>query len=98
MFDDNVCIFVPYHGDYQSVHTVNFVLETKAQSERVFRTEALYKAHYVLCGSGFLHTMGATRRLERGDVFSLLPERRTLSKAIRASSTLTSVFSARAQI
>ena len=69
MFNDNVCIFVPYRGDCQSVHTVNFVLETKAKTERVFRTEALYKAHYALCGSGFLHTMGAVRRLERGDVF-----------------------------
>ena len=28
---DNICYFVPYHKDYQSIHTINLVLETKPQ-------------------------------------------------------------------
>ena len=69
MENQNVCLFVPYHKDYESIHTVNFVLETKPQCGGAFRTDALYKVHLVCSGHGILHTMGNVCRLSAGDVF-----------------------------
>ncbi|HBF15441.1 MAG TPA: hypothetical protein DDW30_07150 [Clostridiales bacterium] len=65
----NICLFVPYHKDYQSIHTVNFVLETEPQMYPSFRTESLYKVHLVRTGNGFLHTMGSVQPLSEGDIF-----------------------------
>lgn len=69
METQNICLFVPYHKDYQSIHTVNFVLETEPQTYPSFRTESLYKVHLVRTGNGFLHTMGSIQPLSVGDVF-----------------------------
>ncbi len=69
MYNENICLFVPYHKDYQSIHTVNFVLETKPQNNHALKTESLYKMHYVSEGSGVLRTMSFSRELSRGDIF-----------------------------
>lgn len=69
MENQNICLFVPYHKDYQSIHTVHFVLETEPQTAKIFRTEALYKVHLVRTGSGLLHTVGTVQPLSAGDVF-----------------------------
>ena len=69
MENQNICLFVPYHKDYQSIHTVHFVLETEPQTAKAFRTEALYKVHLVRTGSGLLHTVGTVQPLSAGDVF-----------------------------
>ena len=69
MYDKNICLFVPYHKDYQSIHTVNFVLETKQQNNRAFKTESLYKMHYVLGGDGVFQSANYSHSLSHGDVF-----------------------------
>ena len=66
---DNICFFIPYHKDYQSIHTVNFVMETKPQINDSFRSEAVYKVHYVCSGKGSLHTLGKVQPLFEGDIF-----------------------------
>ena len=70
---DNICHFIPYHKDYQSIHTINFVLETKKQTNTSFKSEAVYKVHYVYTGNGFLHTIGNIQPVAEGDVFFTFP-------------------------
>ena len=70
---ENICCFIPYHKDYQSIHTINLVLETKPQICKSFKAEAVYKVHYVCGGSGFLHTLGKVYPLSAGDVFFTFP-------------------------
>ena len=52
---ENICCFIPYHKDYQSIHTINLVLETKPQIYNSFKAEAVYKVHYActLINQGF---------------------------------------------
>lgn len=69
MEERNICLFVPFHKDYQSIHTVNFVLETKPRRAGAFRTEAVYKVHLVRTGKGFLHTVRGVFPISAGDVF-----------------------------
>lgn len=66
---ENICYFIPYHKDYQSIHTINFVLETKKQTNTSFKAEAVYKIYYVYAGNGVLHTIGKIQPLSKGDVF-----------------------------
>lgn len=70
---ENICCFIPYHKDYQSIHTINFVLETKPQIHNSFKAETLYKVHYVCGGEGFLHMPGRVQPLSAGDVFFTFP-------------------------
>lgn len=70
---DNICYFVPYHKDYQSIHTINFVFETKPQINTSFKSETVYKVHYVCSGNGFMHTLGKVQPLSEGDVFFTFP-------------------------
>lgn len=70
---ENICCFIPYHKDYQSIHTINLVLETKPQIYNSFKAEAVYKVHYVCGGSGFLHMLGKVYPLSAGDVFFTFP-------------------------
>lgn len=70
---ENICCFIPYHKDYQSIHTINLVLETKPQICKSFKAEAVYKVHYVRGGSGLLHTLGKVYPLSAGDVFFTFP-------------------------
>ena len=69
MDTQNICLFVPYHKDYQSIHTINFVLETNPQNNPSFRGESVYKVCLVRSGSGFLHTGRNIQPLSPGEVF-----------------------------
>ena len=70
---ENVCRFIPFHKDYNSIHTINFVLETEKQVYTALKIESVYKLHYVRSGSGILHTMGRQQRLKKGDLFFTFP-------------------------
>ena len=70
---ENICHFVPYHKDYHSIHTINFVLETKPQVYNGLKTESVYKMYYVSSGSGYIHTLGKKHSLSQGDVFFTFP-------------------------
>ena len=69
----NVCHFIPFHKDLHSIHTINFVLETKKQTDTTLKTESVYKMYYVNSGKGYLHTPGRQTELQRGDVFFTFP-------------------------
>lgn len=69
----NICHFIPFHKDYNSIHTINFVLETEQQPYGSLKTESVYKMHYVCGGSGLLHTTGKITPLQEGDIFFTFP-------------------------
>lgn len=71
--DMNICHFIPYHKDYHSIHTINFVLETKPQKDTSLKSQSVYKMYYVCSGSGFIHTLGKIQPLSAGDVFFTFP-------------------------
>lgn len=69
----NICRFVPFRNDTNSIHTINFVLETEPQNYEHLRSESVYKMHYVCSGEGFIHTCGKISRLSKGDIFFTFP-------------------------
>lgn len=69
----NICHFIPYHKDYHSIQTINFVLETKPQVFSSLKTESLYKMYYVVSGKGHLHTNSNIQPICAGDVFFTFP-------------------------
>lgn len=71
--DNNICHFIPYHKDYHSIHTINFVLETKPQPYSSLKSQSVYKIHLVCGGKGNLHILGKTLHLSQGDVFFTFP-------------------------
>ncbi|MBP3361640.1 MAG: helix-turn-helix transcriptional regulator [Clostridia bacterium] len=73
MINKNICRFIPYHQDYDSIHTINFVLETETQSYDKLKSESVYKMYYVCSGNGFIHTLGAVSSLSEGDIFFTFP-------------------------
>ena len=73
MKKDNICHFVPYHKDYNSIHTINYVFETEQQQYTSLKSEAVYKIYYVYSGKGFLHRLGSVEPLEKGDIFFTFP-------------------------
>lgn len=70
---ENICHFIPYHKDYHSIHTINFVLETKRQEISSLKSESIYKMHYVCSGNGFIHFEDKVQALTEGDVFITYP-------------------------
>ena len=73
MFQNNICHFVPFHKDYHSIHSINFVMEKNPEAMKVLRTDAVYKMHLVCDGNGFLHTTGQINPICKGDVFFTFP-------------------------
>ena len=73
MAEQNVCRFVPREINDHSIHTVHFVLETKAQVYTGLRLKSLYTVYFVLRGTGRLHTRGEVLPLKQGDVFFSFP-------------------------
>ena len=69
----NICHFVPYRDNSDSVYMVNFVLETELHTYNGLKTESLYKMYYVRSGRGRLHTLGRIYDIEKGDVFFTFP-------------------------
>ena len=54
--EQNICHFIPFHKDIHSIHTINFVLETKPQQYDRLKSESVYKMYYVCSGQGYIHT------------------------------------------
>jgi len=71
--DKNICLFTPYHKDYNSIHTINFVLETKLMPYTQPFPESVYKIHYINTGNGVIHTPGKNFEVSEGDVFFTFP-------------------------
>lgn len=69
----NICHFIPFHKDYNSIHTINFVFETEPQAYGSLKSESVYKMHYVCSGQGLLHTTGKITPLREGDIFFTFP-------------------------
>jgi len=71
--NENICHFIPYHKDYHSIHTINFVLETKPQVHSAIMTEPVYKIYFICSGKGNLHMANKILSLKQGDVFFTFP-------------------------
>ena len=70
---ENICLFVPYHKDYQAIHTINFVLETTPKRFDTLVSQSVYKIYYVCDGTGVLHTASGNQNIGKGDVFFTFP-------------------------
>lgn len=70
---ENICHFIPFHKDTHSIHTINFVLETTAQTDTRLKLESVYKVYYVCSGNGIIHTQGKADPLTKGDIFFSFP-------------------------
>ncbi len=70
----NICNFIPYNSDAYSIHTINFVLETKEYPVYPLKAHSMYRAHYVRGGSGKLHISHQEIPLKQGDVFFTFPD------------------------
>ena len=70
---DNICHFIPYRKEYDSIHTINFVLESKERMLDKLKAESVYKIYYVNSGYGFIHTSGRVSELFEGDIFFTFP-------------------------
>lgn len=71
--NENICHFIPYHKDYHSIHTINFVLETKPQIYDSLKPQSVYKIHFVRSGKGNLYIADRVIPLQPGDVFFTFP-------------------------
>ena len=71
---NNICRFIPHHRDYDSIHTINFVLETEAVPYTGLTSQSVYRIHYVVNGRGNLHTVGQIQPLKKGDLFFTFPD------------------------
>ena len=71
--EQNICHFIPFHKDVHSIHTINFVWETKPQQYDRLKIESVYKMYYVCNGHGFIHTEGKITPLAQGDIFFTFP-------------------------
>lgn len=82
IFDKNICYFVPYHKDYHSIHTINYVLETKQRPFSSLKFASVYSMYYVNSGKGRLHTVGKVQELSEGDVFFTFPAEQFCIEAV----------------
>lgn len=73
MEENNICRFVPHHNDYETIHTINFVLETQQHKYEGLKSNSVYRIHYVTKGYGLLHTPGNSQPLKKGDIFFVMP-------------------------
>lgn len=87
--EQNICHFIPFHKDVHSIHTINFVLETKPQPYDRLKSESVYKMYYVCNGKGFIHTPGRINPLSKGDIFFTFP---ASSFAIESIENLTYMY------
>ena len=71
---ENICHFIPYRNDYHSIHTINFVLETKNLQYSSIKACSVYRIYYIKEGTGKLHTHGKIIPLKKDDVFIVFPD------------------------
>ena len=69
----NICHFIPFRKDLNTLHTIHFVLETEPQLSTRLKSESVYKMYYVCQGQGNLHTPGRITSLRQGDLFFTFP-------------------------
>lgn len=84
-----ICHFIPFHKDTYSIHTINFVYETKPPKDARLKIESVYKMHFVCGGEGFIHTVGKKTPLKKGDIFFTFP---STSFAIESTKDLTFMY------
>lgn len=70
---ENICLFVPNHKEYQAIQTIHYVKESRPQVYDTLKSLSLYRIYYVCTGTGLLHTAGRTDPLSEGDVFLTFP-------------------------
>ncbi len=70
---ENICHFIPYRKDCNTLQTVNFVLETKVINMEKFKSESLFKMYCVKSGKALLHTSGKVHKIKEGDIFFTFP-------------------------
>ncbi len=71
--NNNICLFIPHRNDHHSIHTINFVFETKPQIYSSLKSQAVYRIHLVCSGKGNLHISGKIISLKKGDIFFTFP-------------------------
>lgn len=71
---ENICHFIPYRNDYNSLHTINFVLETETIQYSGIKPCCVYRVYYIKDGTGKLHTHGKVIPLKKNDVFIVFPD------------------------
>ena len=69
----NICHFITFRKDLNTLHTIHFVLETEPQLSTRLKLESVYKMYYVCQGQGNLHTPGRITSLRQGDLFFTFP-------------------------
>ena len=69
----NVCKFVPSNTAVDVIHTTNFVTEAQIPPYTGLRQFSVYRVHYVMEGTGILHTAQRDFPLSEGDVFFTFP-------------------------
>ena len=87
--EQNICHFIPFHKNVHSIHTINFVLETKPQQYDHLKSESVYKMYYVRSGQGYIHTHGKITPLMQGDIFFTFP---AVSFAIESKEDFTYMY------
>ena len=73
MIFENICNFIPPQSTDGNLHILHLAHETKKQCFDGWKTLSYYRMHYVLDGTGLLHTQNGDYRLSQGDVFFCLP-------------------------
>ena len=73
METQNICQFIPFHKDYYSFHTINFVLETNCKNFSGLKVDSLSKIYLVTEGEGTFHLTGEQFSISRGDLFFTFP-------------------------
>lgn len=72
--NSNICHFIPFHSDYNSIHTVNLVYETEHKISKSLQSQGLYRVHYICSGIGKLHLPGREHTLKNGDILFTFPD------------------------
>lgn len=71
----DTCLFVPKQYDFSSIHTLNFVFETKQKETEEDKWEMLsyYSINIVVKGTCTFKTKLGEHKLKKGDIFFRLP-------------------------
>ena len=89
MENTTICKFTNLKPATDVIHTTNFVYETTPPVQNGFKTDAVYRVHYVMSGKGILQTVHQKYLLEEGDIFFTFPTSRYM---IESTENLTYMF------
>ena len=85
----NICKFVPSSTVVDIIQTTNFVLEAEIPPYTGLRMASVYRVHFVVQGSGILHTAQRDYLLREGDIFFTFP---AFSHAVESTDNLQYMF------